>query len=168
MLVASTNPCPCGFAGSDRCRCSDADVARYRRRLSGPLLDRLDLLVSVHRPTAGELHGDAVTTSAAERERVEAARQRQAARLQGSGATCNAHMGSALVRRHIPLDGPSTSVLRRFYDRGWLSPRGHHRALRVARTIADLEGEPHVNKQHVLEALTLRQDADAGSEREAA
>ncbi|HEU4976850.1 MAG TPA: YifB family Mg chelatase-like AAA ATPase [Baekduia sp.] len=168
MLVASTNPCPCGYAGSDRCRCGEADVARYRRRLSGPLLDRLDLLVDVQRPTAHDFAAEPVARSARVREAVIAARLRQAARLDGTGASCNAQLGSAQLRRHVRLDGAGAEVLRRAYDRGALSPRGHDRVVRVARTIADLDGSDVVRAGHLLEALGLRQDVLAGASQEAA
>jgi magnesium chelatase family protein len=158
MLVASTNPCPCGYAGSERCRCGEGDVARYRRRLSGPLLDRLDLLVDVQRPTPADFAAEPVCRSEHERERVMAARDRQTARLAGTGASCNAQLDSALVRRHVRLDDRGDSVLRRAYDRGALSPRGHDRVLRVARTIADLDESDLVRSGHLLEALGLRQD----------
>jgi magnesium chelatase family protein len=163
MLVASTNPCPCGHAGSRRCRCSEAEVARYRRRLSGPLLDRIDLLVDVQRPDPEEFAGAPATCSADERARVVAARERQERRLAGTGATCNAHMDSALVRRHVTLDAGGERVLRRAYDRGTLSPRGHDRVLRVARTIADLEATDGVRAEHLLEALSFRQDVADGA-----
>jgi magnesium chelatase family protein len=156
QLVASTNPCPCGYAGTGRCTCTEADVARYLRRLSGPLLDRIDLLVEVPRPTPDDLGGRAVTTSARERDRVLAARERQHARLSGSGVACNAQMDPGLIRAHVATDSEVARVLRRAYDRGTLSPRGHDRVLRVARTIADLEDSATVTTQHVLEALGLR------------
>jgi magnesium chelatase family protein len=161
MLVASTNPCPCGFAGTPRCRCGEGDVARYRRRLSGPLLDRMDLLVDVQRPSPADFAAGPVCCSADERERVVAARERQALRLEGTGATCNAHLDAALVRRHVALDKAGAAVLRRAYDRGTLSPRGHDRVLRVARTIADLDGSDGVGSAHLLEALGLRHDVVA-------
>jgi magnesium chelatase family protein len=158
MLVASTNPCPCGYAGQPRCRCGEGDVARYRRRLSGPLLDRMDLLVDVQRPTPEDFAAGPVCRSQEERARVIAARERQAVRLAGTGAGCNAHLDAALVRRHVRLDAGGAAVLRRAYDRGTLSPRGHDRVLRVARTIADLEAAEGVLAEHLLEALGLRQD----------
>jgi magnesium chelatase family protein len=168
MLLASTNPCPCGYAGMTRCRCGEADIARYRRRLSGPLLDRLDLLVDVQRPTPADFAAGPVCHSAVERERVVVARERQAARLAGTGAMCNAHLDGALVRRHIALEPAAAAVLRRAYERGALSPRGHDRVLRVSRTIADLEGADTVGAQHLLEALGFRQDIADGAEEEAA
>jgi magnesium chelatase family protein len=158
MLVASTNPCPCGYAGSSRCKCGEGDIARYRRRLSGPLLDRMDLLVDVQRPSPEDFAAPPLVTSEAERERVVAARERQAARWTDTGVSCNAHLVGSALRRHVVLDARGAAVLRRAYDRGALSPRGHDRVLRVARTIADLDGAPTVGSPHLLEALSLRQD----------
>jgi magnesium chelatase family protein len=168
MLVASTNPCPCGHSGTPRCRCGEADMTRYQRRLSGPLLDRLDLLVDVQRPAPADFAGPPTCRSADVRERVVAARARQTARLSETGAACNAHLGAALVREHIALDPRSASVLRRAYDRGTLSPRGHDRVLRVARTIADLEASEAVAADHLLEALSLRQALGDASAEQAA
>jgi magnesium chelatase family protein len=161
MLVAATNPCPCGWAGTDRCRCTESDLARHRRRLSGPLLDRIDVTCTVGRPAGADLAGPAHRTSAGERARVLAARERQTARLAGTGVACNAHMGAALVRRHVALDPVGERHLWRVYDRGGLSARGHQRVLRLARTVADLDGEDAVGPQHLLKALHLRHDDGA-------
>lgn len=166
MLVAATNPCPCGYGGTARCRCSAAEHDRHSRRLSGPLLDRIDLAVRVDRPSATELQAPPLRTSAGERVRVAAARERQAARLQGTGASCNAHMDARLLRRHLHLDDIADRQLARVYDRGLLSARGRHRVLRVARTIADLAGSERVGELHLLSALALREDT--GRDREAA
>ena len=96
MLVAATNPCPCGFAGvGDRCRCGEADLRRHQRQLSGPLLDRMDLLVNVDRPSEPELRAEATIGSAEARERVADARERQRARLAGTVASCNGEMDRA-------------------------------------------------------------------------
>ncbi len=164
MLVAATNPCPCGYLGTERCRCSEPELARHRRRLSGPLLDRIDLQVHVARPSAEELRGLAHCTSAGERERVIAARERQLRRLEGSRATCNAHMDAAQIRRLVRLDRDAERELWRDYDRGALSARGHQRVLRVARTVADLAGRDGVGRPDVLHALGLRRDAVAEAE----
>jgi magnesium chelatase family protein len=158
QLVASTNPCPCGLAGDPRCRCSEGDIARYRRKLSGPLLDRLDLLVDVRRPTAEQLAAEAQTTSAEVRAAVLEARERQSSRLVGTGAPTNAAMTPRLVRELVHADAEAHDVLRAAYEVGTLSARGHQRILRVARTIADLDGSESVRERHVREALTLRQD----------
>ncbi len=162
MLVAATNPCPCGFAGvGDRCRCGEPDLRRHRRRLSGPLLDRLDLLVNVQRPSEAELRGAPAATSAAVAERVAEARERQRVRLAGTSARCNGDMDVRAVRR-IALAAEAEELLGHAYSRGALSARGRHRALRVARTIADLEGAERVSRDHVLTALALRQRAGGG------
>lgn len=164
-LVAATNPCPCGHAGSDRaCVCGEADLARYRRRLSGPLLDRLDLLVTVARPTAAELQAPARTTSAEIRARVIEARERQRHRLAGTGCQCNGQLDARLLRRHVAADEAARRALATAYDAGTLSARGHDRVLRVARTIADLAGRHRVTLDDVLQALALRLD-DHGADR---
>lgn len=165
MLVGATNPCPCGFAGDDsgRCRCTEADRARHERRLSGPLIDRIDVLAHVRRPAPEALRARPVTDSATVRDAVLAARERQVARLEGSGAVCNAQMDAALVRRHVGLDDEGERMLRVAYGRTLLSARGHERVLKVARTLADLDGCERVGAQHVGHALTLRR-ADAQHE----
>ena len=101
MLVAATNPCPCGFAGvdDDRCSCGEAELRRHRRRLSGPLLDRMDLVIDVQRPSADELRADPTTRSALARERVAAARERQRRRLHGTGAHCNGELDIPTTHR---------------------------------------------------------------------
>jgi magnesium chelatase family protein len=158
MLVAATNPCPCGFAGvGERCRCGDADLRRHRRRLSGPLLDRMDLLVSVERPTEQELSSPPVTSSARARDRVADARERQRERLASEPASCNGELDGRLVPRYVRLDEAAERVIARAYATGALSARGRDRVLRVARTIADLERCDRVTGEHVLTALSLRQ-----------
>jgi magnesium chelatase family protein len=159
MLVASTNPCPCGFHPERRCRCGEADLLRHRRRLSGPLLDRIDLLLAVGRPSADELRAPAVTTSEQARERVVEARERQLTRLDGTGALCNGHMDTALVRRLVRLDSDAERLLHAIYERGTLSARGRERVLRVAMTIADLDRKDVVGKDHLLRAIGLRQES---------
>jgi magnesium chelatase family protein len=156
-LVAATNPCPCGFAGSERpCRCGEAELNRHRRRLSGPLLDRLDLLVTVARPSAEGLAQQSGTTSEAVRERVVAARERQHRRLAGTGARCNGQMGPRLVRTQVRVAADAQRALRQAYERGGLSARGHDRVLRVACTIADLAQRDTVALDDLLQALALR------------
>jgi magnesium chelatase family protein len=158
MLVAATNPCPCGFAGTaDRpCTCTEAELGRHRRRLSGPLLDRLDLLTSVARPTAADLSAPPRTSSAEVRERVLAARERQAHRLTGTDARCNGQLDGQLIRSHVVASTSARRALSLAYDRGGLSARAHDRVLRVARTIADLGERERVELDDVLQALALR------------
>jgi magnesium chelatase family protein len=159
MLVAATNPCPCGHAPARRCRCTESELSRHARRLSGPLLDRIDLVVHVQRPAAEHLTRAPTTSSETERTRVFAARQRQATRLAGTGALCNAHMDARLLRRYVDLDDEAELPLLDTYRRGDLSARGRDRTLRVARTIADLAGKDHVERDHVIAALGYRHDA---------
>ena len=162
MLVAATNPCPCGFAGvGDRCRCAESDLRRHQRRLSGPLLDRMDLLIGVERPGEHELRAPPHTSSAQARERVAAARERQRRRLAGTAAGCNGEMDARLVRRHVRLEEGAERVLAQAYAVGALSARGRHRVMRVARTIADLEGRDRIVQADVLTALSLRQRSAA-------
>jgi magnesium chelatase family protein len=159
MLVAATNPCPCGFAGvGDRCTCLEADLRRHRRRLSGPLLDRMDLLVNVERPSEADLRAPATVDSATARARVADARERQRRRF--GGVRCNGEMDAREVRRHVRLEPVATEALARAYDVGALSARGRHRIMRVARTIADLEHHERVTHDDLLAALSLRQRGD--------
>jgi magnesium chelatase family protein len=158
QLVASTNPCPCGFAGEARCRCSDADIARHRRKLSGPLLDRVDLLVHMQRPKVEALESDVGTPSHEVRAAVLEARERQAHRLAGTGLTTNAELTPLLVRELVRANAAAMTTLRLAYERNKLSARGHGRILRVARTIADLEGSARVTEHHVGTALGLREE----------
>jgi magnesium chelatase family protein len=162
MLVAATNPCPCGFAGvGERCGCGEADLRRHRRRLSGPLLDRMDLLVSVQRPAEQQLRAGPSTTSALVRQRVAEARERQRVRLSATSAACNGELDGPLARRHVRLQQAAERALGQAYERGVLSARGRHRVMRVARTVADLEGHEVVSLSDVLTALSLRQRVGA-------
>jgi magnesium chelatase family protein len=165
MLVAATNPCPCGYAGaSEKCRCSETDIARHRRRLSGPLLDRIDLLVRLEGEGALGRGAVALTSSEKAREQVTAARERQAARLKGEGVSVNAHMDASMLTRYVRLEEKAEELLRKNHERGLLSARGQHRVLRVARTIADLNGSEQVRARDVGSALALRSEAEyAGS-----
>jgi magnesium chelatase family protein len=159
ILVAATNPCPCGHAPSRRCRCTESELARHARRLSGPLLDRIDLVVHVQRPAAERLAQAPTASSEVERGRVLAARERQARRFEGTGALCNGHMDARLLRRHVDLADEAELPLLDAYRRGDLSARGRDRTLRVARTIADLAGKEHVERDHVIAALGYRHEA---------
>jgi magnesium chelatase family protein len=160
MLVAASNPCPCGM-GEDDCRCTAADLSRHHRRLSGPLLDRIDVLVGVGRPAAEALRGEQAPSSAAVMERVVAARERQADRLAPYGISCNAQMTPRLLREHAEATPSALRLLYELHDRHRLSARGHGRVLRVARTIADLDASDAVGPEHVALAAGLRLESAA-------
>jgi magnesium chelatase family protein len=156
QLVAAMNPCPCGWAGdpSGRCACSGEQIARYRGRISGPLLDRIDLQVEVPRTRAVELRGDAPAgeASAAVRARVLAARARQVDRA----GVPNSRLGQRELARHCPLAPADQDLLERAVDKLRLSARAHQRILRVARTIADLAGSERIAQSHLTEAIAYR------------
>ncbi len=160
MLVAASNPCPCG-RGDEACTCSAADLARHQRRLSGPLLDRIDVLLAVGRPAASALREEQAPPSAAVRERVVAARERQGARLAAHGLTCNAQMTARLLREHAVATPSALRLLYELHDRHRLSARGHGRVLRVARTLADLDESASIGPEHVTLAAGLRLETAA-------
>jgi magnesium chelatase family protein len=157
MLVAASNPCPCGLGGT-RCQCSQADLVRHRRRLSGPLLDRVDILMRVERPPADALRQQIAPTSAEVRERVVVARERQLHRLAGQPEACNAQLTSRQICEVGRITPSALRLLGELYDRHTLSARGHTRILRVARTVADLDGSDVVGPEHVNIAASLRFD----------
>jgi magnesium chelatase family protein len=168
MLIAATNPCSCGYAGeAEQCSCTEAELARHRRRLSGPLIERIDLLVQLTRAPSGATSETPLTTSADARERVVAARERQARRLAGEGVLVNARMDAAMLERHVRLDAKGEELLRRARECGLLSTRGQHRALRVARTIADLRGGEELRAKDLGAALALRPEATLAANRAA-
>jgi len=158
QLVAASNPCPCGWFRSQRrdCRCDDATVARYRRRISGPLLDRIDLQVFVSAVPWRDLESPADgPTSSVVRERVRFARARQERR----GVACNAEIHDRDLDHHAALDTRSKELLGRAVDRLGLSARGARRVLRVARTIADLAAEERISPSAIAEALSYRRES---------
>jgi magnesium chelatase family protein len=157
MLVAASNPCACGLEGA-RCRCTPADLARYRRRLSGPLLDRIDIFMRVDRPNAEALRKQIAPASSDVAARVLAARERQTHRLAGHPETCNAQLTSRQIRLLGNVTPSAVRLLGELYDRHALSARGHTRILRVARTVADLDACAVVGPEHINVAASLRLD----------
>jgi magnesium chelatase family protein len=158
-LVASMNPCPCGYYGNPdgRCGCSPMQIRRYRAKLSGPLLDRFDLVVRVPPVDLALLASSApVETSQSVRRRVVEARNRQRTRLGTDGPSCNARMGSADLARFATLGRSSRKRLLTAGERFGMTARGFDRVRRVARTLADLEGSPKISDNHVAEALQYR------------
>ena len=160
MLVCAMNPCKCGWYGhpSGRCTCTEQSVRRYLSRLSGPMLDRIDICVDVPSLDYDELSASAppAESSADIRARVNAARAIQTARYGPEGPACNAQMGPRELRDHCRLDQPCQQLIRGAYDRLGLTARGYDRILRVARTIADLDGAENIAVHHLAEALQYR------------
>ena len=158
MLVCAMNPCKCGWYGhpSGRCKCSEAEVHRYHARISGPLLDRIDLIVEVPALDYEELKRRAPAESSADvRARVNAARERQRARF-ADRAQCNARMQSKELRQFCAPDAEGDALLKAAFDTMHLSARSYDRILRVARTIADLEGSDAIRADHIAEAIQYR------------
>jgi magnesium chelatase family protein len=162
MLVAAVNPCPCGWLGHPKkeCQCTSLMIAKYRRRISGPILDRIDLQMRVEAVEPEKLGtriiGDG-DKSIDVRNRVIGARNRQSERFKGVlGVYCNARMNNKLVRKYCQLDGETERMLRMAVDKYDLSVRSYFRLIKVARTIADLAGEENILVNHVAEALQYR------------
>jgi magnesium chelatase family protein len=159
MLVGALNPCPCGWYGDPvkECTCSLAMVSRYQKRISGPLLDRIDIHVEVPRVEYEKLSGDRLgEPSAAIRARVEAAREGQARRFVGTRLLANADMGPAEVRDFCAVDDAGRSLLRAAMQQLQMSARAYHRILKLARTIADLAGSERIETVHLAEAIQYR------------
>ena len=159
QLVCAMNPCRCGWRGhpSGRCTCSDREVAKYVEKISGPLLDRIDLHVSVPSVDYAAMRRKETPESSADvKRRVDAARAVQTERFAGTGVTCNAHMAPAMIGRFCRLDGAGESLMRSAFERMGLTARSHDRILRVARTIADLDGAEAIGPEHLAEAIQFR------------
>lgn len=159
MLIAAMNPCPCGYYGDPEraCTCSIGIIQRYRKRISGPLLDRIDIHIEVPRVPFEKLSSATRgESSAVIRARIEAARERQRARLKGTSLACNADMGPAELRQFCALRDDAQALMRTAMRQMHLSARAYHRVLKVARTIADLEGVPNIQVHHLAEALQYR------------
>lgn len=160
MFVAAMNPCPCGYLGDlrHRCRCSPAEVARYRKKISGPLLDRFDMVIEVPPVEPASLLSKPDGESSADiRARVVAARRKQAERYAGTAVNCNARLSSKMLRKYCPLSPQQQQLLLDAVAQLGLSARAFDRILRVARTIADLAGCEHPSDAHLFEAIQFRQ-----------
>ena len=159
MLVCAMNPCKCGWYGhpSGRCRCTERDVRRYQSKISGPLLDRIDLIVEVPALDYEELsRRSSAERSADIKKRVNAAREIQRRRFGGDGTMCNAHIGSREMSEICALDAEGEALMHAAFDSMRLSARSYDRILRVARTIADLDGQKNISAEHIAEAIQYR------------
>ena len=159
MLVCAMNPCPCGWYGdpSGRCTCSQAAVDRYLGRISGPMLDRIDMIVEVSSVKFEELRTRSeAEPSSAVKSRVDAARAVQTARYAGSPTRCNAYMQPAQLRRFCQLDEDCTALMKQAFDALGMTARSYDRVLKVARTIADLAGSESIRPEHIAEAVQYR------------
>lgn len=159
MLVAAMNPCPCGYLGDARheCRCAPSQIQRYRARISGPLLDRIDIHIEAPALSITELRTEkSGETSDAMRRRVQTAREVQQSRFAGSRVSSNARMPHALIRTHCALDAKLGDMLQHAMEQLSLSARAYDRILKVARTIADLAASPAISGPHLLEAIQYR------------
>jgi magnesium chelatase family protein len=159
MLVASMNPCPCGYYGAkDRaCACSPAMIGRYLSKLSGPLLDRIDLHMNVSNVQYDEIAGEGLSEPSADiRGRVNAARAIQGERFAGMGVYCNAKMTGGMIKTYCKPDAAGERILKNAFEKMRLSARAYTKILKTARTIADLGGAAHIEEAHIKEALLYR------------
>jgi len=160
ILVAAMNPCPCGFYNDPQkhCSCTPQQLLNYQKKISGPILDRIDLHIEVPRMNFDKLHEERLgEKSQTIRQRIENARQKQRQRLQKSGIFVNSEMSSNLVKEFCRLDAISIDIIRRAVEQMHLSARTYFRILKVARTIADLANEENITSVHIAEALQYRQ-----------
>ena len=159
MLVASMNPCPCGYYGSQshECTCSTSQIQKYMSRISGPLLDRIDLHIQVDEVKYDDLSSDVdAESSATVKERVNAAREVQNKRYAGTTVHSNADMTSAMIKKYCVVDAAGERILQAAFDKLGMSARAYTRILKVARTIADLGGAADISAKHIAEAVMYR------------
>lgn len=161
QLIAAQNPCPCGYFGDDKkqCICSTISLLKYRKKVSGPLIDRIDLVVTVPAVKRSKLVSDILAESSLEvRKRVVEARNKQIQRFAGTSITSNSQMSTKQLKQFIRIDGPARMVVSSALGRYSLSARSYHRLLKISQTICDLAGAEVISSAHVSEALSYRQD----------
>jgi magnesium chelatase family protein len=164
MLVATCNPCPCGYFGTEKdCRCSASSISKYQQKLSGPIMDRIDIHVDMHEVHHNRLLSDTPEgdTSQTIRQRVQQARATQAQR-HGSGTTTNATLDNQLLKQHAKITDEAKELLNLAAAKLQISARAYMRTIKVARTIADLDNSPDITAAHVSEALQYRHQPRVG------
>ena len=167
ILIASMNPCPCGWYGDDQhaCSCTANEIKRYTKKISGPLLDRIDIHIRVPRVDYKDLTSTQMAESSLSiRKRVTAARDIQLARLQKYHIYCNAQMNHAMLQKTCPLTDMAQHLLEQVFKQKNLSARSYDRIIKVSRTVADLDGSEHIEDRHVAEAIQLRNDIGLDAE----
>lgn len=159
MIVAAMNPCPCGYFGSDvkPCTCSNEEIRRYQRKISGPLFDRIDIQIEIPALKYNQLSdSNKAESSDIIRKRVTQAREIQEKRYKGSGIRTNAELTSPMIKEYCKLSNEANTVLRRAFDNLGLSARGYTKILKLARTIADMEKSENIEVYHIAEAISYR------------
>jgi magnesium chelatase family protein len=160
ILVAAANPCPCGYLGDEKkaCRCLPGEIIRYQRRLSGPLLDRIDLHVDVPAVKIDKLTSEGIISEESKsiRQRVQKAREKQRERFRGKKIKANGEMGTKEIKQFCSLENESLNLLRQAVAQMNLTARSYYRVIKLARTIADLTGEEKIKTVHLAEALQYR------------
>ncbi len=157
MLVAAMNPCPCGYLGDKRCHCTDSEITRYKNRISGPLLDRIDIYTETPDVTYNDLNSKAKTESSAEiKSRVSAARAIQLERYKNEGIFFNSALSASQTEKYCSLNKDAAELIKMAFDNLGLSARAYHKILKVSLTIADLAGSKKIKAEHVAEALQYR------------
>lgn len=156
-MVVTMNPCPCGYyPDKNRCRCTPFERHNYLSHISGPILDRIDLCIEAQRPDFSQLKGGQGEGSGSMRQKVEKARRRQEERYQGTGIRFNSDLEAGDLEKYCPLKEKEQKLLEKMFQKMDLSVRACHRLLKVARTIADLEGEEQILSRHLAEASVYR------------
>jgi len=158
LMLAAMNPCPCGHLGTERCKCSQNEISRYLSRISGPLLDRIDIQVEASPVVYDELarNTKSAESSASIKARVENARVIQERRFKGETIHFNAKMSTTLIEKHCKLGSVASDLIKQVFDTMSLSPRAYHKILKIARTIADLAEMTDINENHIAEAISYR------------
>lgn len=156
MLIASMNPCMCGYYGTDRCRCTNEQICKYLGRISGPMLDRIDIQVSVDNVDYKKINNGNIETSEQIKKRVNNARKIQEERYKNEHIFCNSDLNPSLIEKYCKLDNRSRDILNSACNKMHLSMRCYDKIIKISRTIADMEQKEQINEKHILEAIQYR------------